>query len=88
MLKTPFSLNDNPEAENSGTNEGFTEDEFYKTGDTKKSEIQLPNAPHCRIALYRLSEQTEPKVAAVKPIEPMIDVKRLRKVSKKLIRSL
>ena len=63
--------------------EGFTEDEFYKTGSSeqKKREVELPAAPHCRIALYRLSELTEPKVAAVKPIEPMVDVKRLRKVS-------
>ena len=69
----------------SRSNEGFTEDEFYKTGssDQKKREIELPAAPHCRIALYRLSEQTEPKIAAVKPIEPMLDVKRLRKVSLK-----
>ena len=52
---------------------GFVED--------VSAEVQLPTAPHCQIGIYRLSEQTEVKVVAVKLIDSMADLARLRSVS-------
>ena len=51
---------------------------FQNLADT----VKIPRDPHCRrIGLYRQNDRSEPKVVAVKEVDHITPVKRLRQVS-------